>query len=37
MTYLDEIMKMTEILDPKDTIKTEEMGKQWKERFSSLW
>jgi hypothetical protein len=34
---MDEINKMIEIVKPAETIKTEEMGKQWKEILSKKW
>jgi hypothetical protein len=36
-SYTAEIMKMTDIVDPNHTIKTEEMGNDWKNRLSTLW
>jgi hypothetical protein len=37
LTYQEEIAKMIEIVKPTDTIKTEEMGKTWKEILTKKW
>lgn len=36
-TYLDEIAKMTEIVNEQKTIKTKEMGQQWTKIFKDKW
>lgn len=36
-TYLDEVAKMTEIVNEQKTIKTKEMGIQWTKIFKDKW
>jgi hypothetical protein len=34
---MDEMTKMTEIVDPEKTIKTEKMGIEWSQRLIKKW
>ena len=36
-SYMDEMTKMTEIVDPEKTIKTEKMGIEWSQRLIKKW
>jgi hypothetical protein len=36
-SYTDELAKMTEIVDPQNTIKTSAMGEEWNDRFVDKW